>query len=108
MRSPNLARTTRPVQPKHSAGRIDDVEALRVIAIAFTLLQHLEYLFPWGNDLLIRKDNYVALYTGVDLFFAISGFVIERDLLGRLDSAEPSEAKFRSVVAFWIRRVDRI
>jgi peptidoglycan/LPS O-acetylase OafA/YrhL len=88
--------------------RIDDIEALRAIAITFTLLTHLPGLFPWGNDFLANQSAYFTFFTGVDLFLAVSGFVIARDLLRRFDSATTSEMWWRTLFAFWIRRAYRI
>ncbi|WP_052406260.1 acyltransferase family protein [Paraburkholderia heleia] len=92
----------------HRGSRIDDIEILRAFAVIFTVLGHVKSLFFWGNDSLAVVDRYFGLWTGVDLFFAISGFVIARDLLHRLDQVGNSESFWRTVFAFWIRRVYRI
>lgn len=91
-----------------SNSRIDDIEALRAVAILFTLLTHMNGLFPWAPHWLIMKVTYFNFATGVDLFFAVSGFVIARDLLPRLAAAETTEAIWRTMLAFWTRRVYRI
>lgn len=88
--------------------RIDDIEALRAFAVLFTIFGHIKYLFPWGNKHLQTLDAYFGFWTGVDLFFAISGFVIARDLLGRLDASKTTESYWRVCFAFWIRRAFRI
>ncbi|ALL64348.1 acyltransferase 3 [Paraburkholderia caribensis MBA4] len=88
--------------------RIDDIEVLRAFAVLYTIIGHVKSLFFWGNDTLYTVDQYFGLWTGVDLFFAISGFVIARDLLHRLENADGDEKFWRSVFAFWIRRVYRI
>jgi len=91
----------------NSSGRIDDIEALRAVAILITIFGHLQYLFS-ENAMLHTADMYFGLWSGVDLFFAISGFVISRDLLSRLDKAKDSETFWRASFAFWIRRIYRI
>lgn len=92
---------------KHSS-RIDDIEILRAIAILITLLDHLRFMFRWENTTLLKLETFATFWTGVDLFFAISGFVIARDLLNRYDRATTTEQVWRETFAFWIRRVYRI
>lgn len=78
-----------------------DIEALRGLAIALTLTAHAGILIPqWGPTL-----SYFWLGSGVDLFFAISGFVIASGLLPAFASPTP----FRSIVVpFWTRRAFRL
>lgn len=80
-----------------------DIEILRAIAILFTLVCHLNHLFP-GHD---PSSNVLARFEfwgGVDLFFCISGFVIATSLLDR-----PRAAEFAQLgIPFWIRRIFRI
>ncbi|MNX73528.1 O-acetyltransferase OatA [compost metagenome] len=89
-------------------GRINDIEALRAVAIGFTLFMHMSWLFTWGNKFLEAKNHYFNFSTGVDLFFAISGFVIARSLLPQLDAARSPKETATTIAAFWIRRVFRI
>jgi peptidoglycan/LPS O-acetylase OafA/YrhL len=93
-------------EKKH--GRIDDIEALRAVAVVITIAGHIRFLFKWDNAHLIALDTYVSLWSGVDLFFAISGFVIARDLLARYDSSQTQEQFWRETFAFWTRRAFRI
>jgi peptidoglycan/LPS O-acetylase OafA/YrhL len=80
-----------------------DIEVLRAIAIIFTLVCHLNHLFPGPDarsDLLARFN----FWGGVDLFFCISGFVIATSILH-----QPRTATFAQLgVPFWIRRIFRI
>ena len=69
--------------------RIDEIEILRAIAISMVLLAHSTMLTGWPWKVL-------SLGTGVDLFLAISGFVITKSLVGS------------SAIPFWIRRAYRI
>jgi peptidoglycan/LPS O-acetylase OafA/YrhL len=88
--------------------RIEGIEYLRAAAILITLLAHLRALVPWPEpwiDFLFRNGTYWA---GVDLFFAVSGFVIARDMLKRLDQAVTSAEKWNVLKAFWVRRATRI
>ena len=88
--------------------RIEDIEVLRAIAVIFTILTHINGLLPWYADRFAVKNVFFNFSTGVDLFFAVSGFVIARDLLPRIAAASTRENLFRVLVAFWIRRIYRI
>lgn len=89
--------------------RIDDIEILRGFAVLFVVLHHaLSNLFTWTTPGLERVAVYFSGVFGVDLFFAISGFVIARELLPRLQASTGSDMAFRITVAFWIRRAWRL
>lgn len=89
-------------------GKIEDIEALRAIAVLLTIVEHLKYFLPWHGNPIHRLDDYFAFWSGVDLFFAISGFVIARDILGRLDEVRDADRCWKTIISFWIRRVYRI
>jgi peptidoglycan/LPS O-acetylase OafA/YrhL len=55
-----------------------------------------------------RIDFYFDFSYGVEIFFVVSGFVITRSLLPTLPAAKDSARFWRSIVAFWIRRMWRI
>jgi peptidoglycan/LPS O-acetylase OafA/YrhL len=77
--------------------KIKEIEVLRAVAILFTLYQHIGWLVPSAG----WAVPHFAFWSGVDLFFVISGFVISRTLLReRLDG--------RALISFWIRRAWRI
>jgi peptidoglycan/LPS O-acetylase OafA/YrhL len=93
-----------------------DIEFLRAIAILMTLFQHLEVLFYWRDSVYWSIRRHFDFWTGVDLFFCVSGFVITRSLMlsfpataadgGRLISARLG---WRTTAgAFWIRRAWRL
>lgn len=67
------------------------IDGLRAIAVAAVLLFHLDAsLLPGG-------------FTGVDVFFVISGYVVARSLSSRCDSS------FREIISgFYSRRIRRI
>lgn len=89
--------------------RIDDIEVLRGFAVLLVIVEHMQInLFTWGTPILNRLFTYLGGWTGVDLFFAISGFVIARSLLPQLLGEENRETYLRNVVAFWIRRFWRL
>ncbi|MDR3516460.1 MAG: acyltransferase [Azospirillaceae bacterium] len=88
-----------------------EIEVLRGIAVLFVLFQH--YL-----DRLPAPDGYraifrhAAFYGGVDLFFAISGFVITRSLLRHaavtLDGGSAGRISPLHWRAFMVRRLFRL
>jgi peptidoglycan/LPS O-acetylase OafA/YrhL len=79
-------RSERPVQ----AGPRKDIQGLRAIAVALVVVYHF-----WPNRL-------TGGYVGVDVFFAISGFLITLHLLER-PIRRPAD-----LFAFWARRVRRL
>jgi peptidoglycan/LPS O-acetylase OafA/YrhL len=90
-------------------GRIDDIEILRAVAVIFVLIEHCRInLFPWMGLFQNRLYVYFGFWNGVDLFFAISGFVIARSLLPTLTVASSTAAYFNATLAFWVRRAWRL
>ncbi len=90
-------------------GRIADIEMLRGIAVIFVLIEHARInLFPWVDEGNSRFYAYFGFWTGVDLFFSISGFVIARSLLPILETKTDTTAFFNAAVAFWVRRAWRL
>lgn len=90
-------------------GRIEEIEVLRALAVCGVILHH-----SYGNlltqhhhstDWLLR---HVDFWTGVDLFFAISGFVIARVLLPAIVRCRTLGDFWRAAGAFWIRRAFRL
>ena len=88
-------------------GRIGDIECLRGVAVIMVILYHLHgALLTWPMPLWDHIDlYYLQGWPGVDLFFAISGFVIARTLLPALGA---STVPARTMGAFWIRRFWRL
>ncbi|WP_234682874.1 acyltransferase family protein [Bradyrhizobium monzae] len=80
-------------------GKNLEIEYLRAIAVIMVVLVHSPVLFP-GMDL--------GQWTGVDLFFCISGYVISRGFEQSFDEAI-ADGRWGSVApAFWVRRVFRL
>ena len=106
-----MSRATELVDSTAAApGRIDDIECLRALAVAAVLFHHLQgALFYWNPAWLGNLFNRFSFWWGVDLFFAISGFVIARSLLPQLAAASRVPgASWRTVLAFWVRRAFRL
>ncbi len=93
-----------------TAGRIGDIELLRGLAVLGILVHHSQGgLLAWSTPALERFHAYFNLGHTLDLFFAISGFVIARDLMPRVqDSSNDRESFFRLAIGFWILRAYRL
>jgi peptidoglycan/LPS O-acetylase OafA/YrhL len=89
--------------------RIDEIEVLRAIAIMMVFIEHIPInLFFWRSqlgDVLAADWNGSA---GVDLFFAISGFVIARGLLPRLQDCPAGAPYARTTLTFLLHRFWRL
>ncbi len=88
---------------------IGDIEILRAFAIILVMLGHFKFFLirlqvPYTNEIF----SYVGGGTGVDLFFVISGFVIARSLLPKLQETQTTQHFFRQCITFWIRRFWRL
>lgn len=82
----------------------NQIETLRAAAIGFVLLSHFPVAGPWFAE----ASRYVELWSGVDLFFVISGFLITASLT-RLRAARADRALWLpELKAFWIRRAFRL
>jgi len=98
------------VQSFKTKSRIDDIEILRGIAASMVLISHFHLVLvrwplpAWQNF----TAHYADFWTGVDLFFAISGFVIARSLLPGLARAQPAGLAGSYLASFWVRRAWRL
>ena len=79
------------VDERDKGGVRTDIQALRAIAVGSVMLYHL-----WPNRL-------TGGYVGVDVFFAISGFLITSHLLAEIDTT----GRLRPA-RFWARRAKRL
>ncbi|WP_285274611.1 acyltransferase family protein [Halopseudomonas bauzanensis] len=92
-----------------SKERILDIEVLRGLAVIGVVIHHArDNLFTWSSPGLERLAVYFGGWVGVDLFFAISGFVIARTLLPQLQASGNDQSAVRITLAFWIRRAWRL
>ncbi|XVO81671.1 acyltransferase family protein [Pseudomonas chlororaphis] len=89
--------------------RIMDIELLRGIAVLGVVFHHLQgSLFRDGLAWLGSVAAYGQFWWGVDLFFAISGFVIARSLVPQLRACTSAAQFWQRTRDFWIRRAFRL
>ncbi|OLF51467.1 acyltransferase family protein [Pseudomonas chlororaphis] len=89
--------------------RIIDIELLRGVAVLGVVFHHLRgSLFSEGSGWLDRAAAYGQFWWGVDLFFAISGFVIARSLIPQLRACTNGTQFWQRTRDFWIRRAFRL
>lgn len=86
--------------------KINDIEILRALAVLLVIFEHLHHLFPWlsGNDPLHIVTSF---WGGVDVFFAISGFVITTQLI-KIYGERRDQNFWSFAIPFWLRRIFRI
>lgn len=89
--------------------RIDDIEILRAVAVLLVVVEHAHgHLVTWKNDVFDFMFFYLRGGSAVDLFFAISGFVIARELIPRIRQCGTGGEFLTAVVSFWTKRAWRI
>ncbi|WP_458071339.1 acyltransferase family protein [Rhodanobacter sp. BL-MT-08] len=103
---------TTPVAPavEKDNRRIDDIEWLRAVAVLGVVVHHAQgNLLSWNPAWLRKLLSVVDMWSGVDIFFAISGFVIARSLLPKLRACPSGMGRAsRQVGAFWVARAFRL
>lgn len=89
--------------------RIKDIDVLCGVAIVFVLAQHLQVALT-GAPVSDQGPSltYVSFWSGVDLLFAVVGFLGARELAPRLAAASGFAAKLQAAAAFWLRCAWRV
>jgi peptidoglycan/LPS O-acetylase OafA/YrhL len=103
---------------KTDTHRNTDIEVLRAVAISFTLCAHLIWgLLPKIGSIGLKLQSMLRFWTGVDLFFGISGFIITCSLIKITQEENPAAETarprgwrefFEVAIPFWIRRAFRL
>ena len=75
--------------------RIGDIELLRGLAVFGILIHHAQgNLLAWTTPAMDRFYAYFNIGHTIDLFFAISGFVIARDLIPKVQEVGKDRVSF--------------
>lgn len=85
----------------------NDIEVLRAVGIIYVLLSHVGMFTPWNPSWVHFVQQYTYWWSGVDLFFCVSGFVIMRSLIKTIDYSN-KENYLKGVISFWVRRFYRL
>lgn len=85
-----------------------EIEYLRAVAIGMTLLSHLPQLLPFHMDFMRALFSIIMPWTGVDLFFCISGYVVSKAYMEFLEQNRDRQQFWPAARIFWLRRVYRL
>jgi peptidoglycan/LPS O-acetylase OafA/YrhL len=85
-----------------------EIECLRAVAILLVILLHAHALFANSSHTVSFIFQFVGTWTGVDLFFCISGFVISRSFQAFFDFHRREGQWWAATRAFWVRRIFRL
>lgn len=85
-----------------------EIEYLRAVAIGLTLLSHLPALLPFHQAFFNSIFSVYMPWTGVDLFFCISGYVVSKAYFDFFDKHRQEDRFWLAAQSFWIRRVYRL
>jgi peptidoglycan/LPS O-acetylase OafA/YrhL len=86
-----------------------EIEFLRGMAVLLTALSHLPILLPFYDGLFTRiYFTEFNPWTGVDLFFCISGYVVSKAYMDVFDQRRQQGLYWLAVQNFFIRRVYRL
>lgn len=91
--------------------KIIEIEYLRALAIVFTLAHHvILYLHPapQSSPFILNLYSKFNFFSGVDLFFCISGFVIFRSFFELSKNYSGFKSYAKKSLIFWIKRFFRL
>ena len=98
-------RPARPAPPRASRGEIKALTGLRAVAAMWVVLYHFKWLlWPYLDQVPFVRPVLDAGWTGVELFFVLSGFVIARSYLDECGARWRTSA----VVRFLFNRFARV
>lgn len=91
----------------HQANKLYGLDHLRALAITMVFFYHYQILFAGNPEWLMHTAKFG--WTGVDLFFVLSGFLISSQLFSKIKSGKEISLKefylkrfFRIIPAYWI------
>ncbi|WDR37995.1 acyltransferase [Pseudomonas serboccidentalis] len=100
--------TTRMSKLKSLSHNINgEIEILRGISVTLVMIAHIPVFFPWLSAYWWPVFQHAHFWFGVDIFFAISGFVVTSSLLRQI-KINRNEPKIKIITSFAIRRFFRL
>ncbi|WP_248743612.1 MULTISPECIES: acyltransferase family protein [unclassified Pseudomonas] len=91
-----------------SSSKNKEIEYLRGVAILMTVLAHSALLLPFHDEFMVKLFSVYSPWSGVDLFFCISGFVVSKAYLDYFDKNREQNRFGLAATSFWIRRAYRL
>jgi len=85
-----------------------EIEYLRAIAIVMTVIGHLPTVMIAYTPVFTKLFTIFMPWSGVDLFFCISGFVVSKAYMELMDRHVESNQFWTVAKSFWVRRVYRL
>ena len=85
-----------------------EIEYLRALAVILLVMSHLPELLPFHKAVFTYIHYTYVPWTGVDLFFCISGYVVSKSLVEFLDTHKAEGNFWLAAQCFWIRRMYRL
>ena len=85
-----------------------EIEYLRALAVVLLVMSHLPELLPFHKATFTYIHYTYVPWTGVDLFFCISGYVVSKSLVEFLDTHKAEGNFWLAAQCFWIRRMYRL
>lgn len=85
-----------------------EIEYLRALAVVLLVVSHLPQLLPFHKNTFTYIHYTYVPWTGVDLFFCISGYVVSKSFVEFLDTHRAEGNFWLAAQCFWIRRIYRL
>lgn len=85
-----------------------EIEFLRGLAVLLTLFSHLPILLPFHNQQIANFFSIAMPWSGCDLFFCISGFVVSKAYIDYFERNHKADTFWLAAQAFWVRRAFRL
>ncbi|WP_102325012.1 acyltransferase family protein [Komagataeibacter saccharivorans] len=91
-----------------SSGKNIEIQYIRCIAISFVIISHISAIFPAEIHFENVANRIFFLYSGVDIFFVISGYLMGEIFLKRNQEAQSSYELTISAINFYKKRFLRL
>jgi len=85
-----------------------EIEYLRALAVVMVIIGHLPELLPFHKAQFTQIHAFYVPWTGVDLFFCISGYVVSKSFIEFADTHKAEGNFWLAAQCFWIRRIYRL